>query len=599
MKNLRSSWLVAGLVWADLKHEWILSLCLILAVAAVIGPLLLLFGLKNGTMETLRTRLLQDPRNREIRPMVSRSFTQAWLDKLKSDPGATFLVPTTRSISASVSLKSTASQLTLEALPTADGDPLLLENQAAPPGSGQCVLSAEAARKLNVKPGKEITLTIRRFRGRGFETGNAKLKISGVLDPRATARDAVYFPLGFLENIEDFKDGRAVPRLGWKGDIPKAVPVFDGVVLGMNTPVDPVLKVRLTSGTGLSRLEEIPRDQQLSRLGYELNTRKFWYLLTTKRAQSKAVVTTIQRRLRGKNAVVLPWVKPIKMNMRNDRVLPLLAYPRTPGLDAPWPEGVMTGKHLRQIILPRGFDFQPGISMALEEKSSLLIPAFPVQDWFTKGAWLLAPPDLVGILNLSRQRDIIWEKESDQFVLKRRGYAAFRLYAKTLDDVETLKLRLEGEGIPVHTEASRIRDLKELDRHLGMIFWLIGLGGLLGGAGSLTASLYASVERKRRDLGVLGLIGFGRTGLLCLPLYQALFLTLGGLGMALVFYLGMAGFINHLFSAQLAQGESFCRLGAGHLAYAAAGVVILGQIAAALAAARVIRIDPAEALRDE
>ena len=72
--------LVPSLAWADLKHEWVLSLCLFLAVAAVVGPLLLLFGLKNGTMETLRGRLLEDPRNREIRPMVSRSFTpNGWI----------------------------------------------------------------------------------------------------------------------------------------------------------------------------------------------------------------------------------------------------------------------------------------------------------------------------------------------------------------------------------------------------------------------------------------------------------------------------------------------------------------------------------------
>lgn len=590
---------MAELAWTHLKHEWILSLCLFLAMAAVIGPLLLLFGLKNGTIETLRFRLLQDPRNREIRPMVSRSFTQAWLDKLKSDPGTTFLVPTTRSISASVSLKSTAGQLTLEALPTADGDPLLIENKAIPPRDGQCVLSAEAARKLNVNEDNKITLTVRRLKGRGFEAGNATLKISGVLAPRATSRDAVYFPLEFLEKIEDFKDGRAVPHLGWKGDIPKAVPVFNGVVLGMNTQMDPVLKVKLTSGTGLSRLEEISQNQQLSRLGYKLDTRKFWYLITTKRAQGKTVVASIQRRLRGKNAVVLPWIKPIKMKMENGRILPMWAHPHTPGLDTPWPESVISGKSLRQIILPKDFDFQSSIHMTPEEKSSFSISVFPVQGRFTEGAWLLAPPDLAGILNLSRQRDIIWEKESDQFVLKRRGYAAFRLYAKTLDDVETLKLKLEGEGISVHTEASRIRDLKELDRHLGTIFWLIGLGGLLGGVGSLSASLYASVERKRRELGVLGLIGFSRTGLLCLPLYQALFLTLGGLALSLLFYLGMAGFINHLFSAKLAQGESFCRLGAARLAYAAVEVIILGQIAAALAAVRIIRIDPAEALRDE
>ena len=68
-----------GIVWrlsgTDLQHEWLLTGCLIMAVAAVLSPLLLIFGLKYGTIDTLRTRLVQDPRNREIRPMASQAFS--------------------------------------------------------------------------------------------------------------------------------------------------------------------------------------------------------------------------------------------------------------------------------------------------------------------------------------------------------------------------------------------------------------------------------------------------------------------------------------------------------------------------------------------
>src|SRR5262245_45526903 len=74
--------IVLRLSSADLRHEWILTACLIMAVAAVLSPLLLLFGLKYGTIETLRIRLVQDPRNREIRPLVSKSFAKAWIDDL-------------------------------------------------------------------------------------------------------------------------------------------------------------------------------------------------------------------------------------------------------------------------------------------------------------------------------------------------------------------------------------------------------------------------------------------------------------------------------------------------------------------------------------
>jgi putative ABC transport system permease protein len=49
------------LATAHLLHEWVLTLCLVLALAAVLAPLLVLFGLKHGTIHTLRERLVEDP----------------------------------------------------------------------------------------------------------------------------------------------------------------------------------------------------------------------------------------------------------------------------------------------------------------------------------------------------------------------------------------------------------------------------------------------------------------------------------------------------------------------------------------------------------
>lgn len=59
---------VRFLALADLRHEWLLNLCMVLALAAVLTPLLLLLGLKNGVVETMRERLVQDPIYRELKP---------------------------------------------------------------------------------------------------------------------------------------------------------------------------------------------------------------------------------------------------------------------------------------------------------------------------------------------------------------------------------------------------------------------------------------------------------------------------------------------------------------------------------------------------
>ena len=63
--------LFARLAWQDYRCDARLSWCAILALAAVIAPLLVLFGLKFGLVTTLTERLERDPAVREIIPWVA------------------------------------------------------------------------------------------------------------------------------------------------------------------------------------------------------------------------------------------------------------------------------------------------------------------------------------------------------------------------------------------------------------------------------------------------------------------------------------------------------------------------------------------------
>ncbi|MGC3645845.1 ABC transporter permease, partial [Pseudomonas aeruginosa] len=58
--------LLLSLAWADYRGEARLSVCAIVALAAVITPLLVLFGLKNGLVSTLTERLERAPSVGEI-----------------------------------------------------------------------------------------------------------------------------------------------------------------------------------------------------------------------------------------------------------------------------------------------------------------------------------------------------------------------------------------------------------------------------------------------------------------------------------------------------------------------------------------------------
>jgi len=253
------------------------------------------------------------------------------------------------------------------------------------------------------------------------------------------------------------------------------------------------------------------------------------------------------------------------------------------------------------IMLPTSLSqAAPVVSVRMaNDTSTIVFPVMPVAPHTSADDVSFIPMKLGGILNLFRERNMTYDATTHQFVLARLGYAGFRLYATSIDDVDHLRRYFESQGLPVNTEAQRIQEVTELDRSLTLLFWGIAAVGIVGGATTLLASLYAAMERKRRELGVLRLLGLSRRTLCRYPIYQGLMISAGGFAMAMLFFTSMALAINGWFSGHLGPGESFCRLSPAHTAGASALTLLVALFAATCAAWRVTQIDPAEALRDE
>ena len=141
---------VLALASRDYAHEWQMSGCFILALAAVLGPMLVLFGLKFGIIGNMLDDLIEDPRNREIRPIGSGRFERDWFAQLRQRNDVAFVVPRTRSIAATIELGSDAATriIPVEVIPSGDDDPLLPPGIEAPVGLHRIVLSKSAAEKL-------------------------------------------------------------------------------------------------------------------------------------------------------------------------------------------------------------------------------------------------------------------------------------------------------------------------------------------------------------------------------------------------------------------------------------------------------------------
>jgi len=396
---------IIRLSFRDYSHEWRMSGCFILALASVLAPMMILFGLKFGIVTTMIHELIENPANREIKPIGSGRYDDAWIEGMRQRDEVEFIIPRTRALAATIQLKSTSAKriVSTELLATAPGDPLLVGANRHPQNYFQVILSQAAAKKLNVKPGDEIDASLaRQFQGKR-ERVHLPLEVIDVAAAGVISRNVAFVELELLLASEQFKDGRAVEALGWLGN--------------------------------------------------------------------------------------------------------------TGSLDG-------------------------------------------------------------------------------------RTYPSFRLYARSIYDVEELVSELEKEGTRVKANVAEISTVQSIDQNLSVIFWIIACVGAVGFAFSLGASLWANVDRKRKELSVLRLVGFKGGRIVMFPVLQSCYTAVLGWLLAVLVYLAFEYVINVFLAPRINLDRVLCFLLIEHFMWALALTVVIAISAAVLGGMRAARIQPSDGLRD-
>lgn len=393
--------------WRDFVHEWRVSLCLVFALAAVLSPLLVLFGLKSGIVSTMTERLKADPTTRELILVGNYRLAPEWFASLRARPDVGFVLPRTRTLAATMTIERSdgRSLPDLDMLPTAAGDPLFPAGSAIPTGLGEVVLSEPAARKLAVNAGDSVDALVSRRIGGEMQGLRVPVRVTDMLPATAFGREAAFVPLPLLVATENYRDGY--------------------------------------------RLEAL---------------------------------------------------------------------------------GVRTGT---------------------------------------------APPEDGG-----------------------RTFASARLYARALDDVAPLAEYVRAQGIDVQTRARDIAAVRAIDRVLSFIFFVLASIGVGGYLLSLASSLWADVERKRRELALLRLVGLRTLSVIAFPAARAGIVAAGGIVLSAMIYLTVSTAFNAAFAAELNRDEFVCRLRLGDGLIAAALTFAAAFAASAVGGYRAARIDPADSLRE-
>ena len=201
--------LVGTLALQDALNETRLLLCSLVGLAAVLAPLIVLFGLKSGVVGGLRAELIDNPSVRMMVNTAYRTYDAAFFTRLAARPDVAFLVPRARFLSAEGRLEATArpgTVVTAELLTTAPGDPLLPGLGLS--GSADIIPSAALAARLRFVPGETATLRTRRGQGAQAEILAIPIRIAAIAPRSAFDRNGAFVSLPLLTLVEEFGDDK-------------------------------------------------------------------------------------------------------------------------------------------------------------------------------------------------------------------------------------------------------------------------------------------------------------------------------------------------------------------------------------------------------
>ncbi|MDR0549754.1 MAG: ABC transporter permease [Deltaproteobacteria bacterium] len=217
-------------------RDYLFSICSVFSLVAFLVPLLTLLGIRDGIIGTLTKRLLENPRNLELASKGVGTFPLSFFRELRTHPATGFIVPETRTLSASLSLiKEGLDPVRVDLAATGQGDPLIAASEPPPPinvgpAKFSAYLSRTVADKLKVVPGEELIGQVGRLTGGREETVQLKLTLAGILPLEVAGGYFLFCPLEVLTMVEDYRSGFAIEELNWPGrvkpELPKVYPRF-------------------------------------------------------------------------------------------------------------------------------------------------------------------------------------------------------------------------------------------------------------------------------------------------------------------------------------------------------------------------------------
>lgn len=268
-------------------------------------------------------------------------------------------------------------------------------------------------------------------------------------------------------------------------------------------------------------------------------------------------------------------------------------------------EAILTTEAARQLAVTRGDIIHLRVMRQLNEHREwgdkrLTVTGVLPPTYFNRPG-IFVPESLLLSLEHFRDGHVSRELGIETGTLienKKNTFSKARLYASNIDVVAELDNWLKKQHIETISRLAEIENIKNINRVLGIIFNTIAITALIGCISSLVGSFLANVDRKRKNIAVLRLLGFTGPSIGLFIIIQGLIITvMAYLGGYSLYFVG-----SEIFNQTLASNQStenmVCKITIVHSVIAFVISQIIAMAVASIGVYRAIAIQPAESLRE-
>ena len=595
----------AHLSIADLRYEWVQSLCLMLAFGAIFAPLFILLGLKEGIIGTMLDRLRTDPDSLVVTPSAPLTIPldDEWLMKLREHAAYVVASPT-----AYLMLDVPELDEQVNVFPTDDEEPLLREHKISI-GSGitHIVLSERLAKRCNKHVGDTIVIELIRSTGRE-EHYELTFSIAGILPQSGGVVNKIWMSKELFSKIYQWRAGQSLPEFGLPGAKSSLSPEYDGVLaIAAQVPTQEEYQGIIAGKSSFSQLPEpVLETGWITPAGQQV---MLWETVGSRVFASDVVSLVNQYNNLGYEVEAVPFLNKLMVRLifaKKDIALTVTLLP-----ESMEPRSLSSMQVDRPVVWMNPQDLGyidqciPG-SMQLDldiNTQANTIPIVACPNALLLQGFLAADHEFAGKMRAAQREGAIYRADSGYFEVTDHGIRYFRAYASSLAGVEDLAAFIQNEGENRASQAlsnpvsklAEVRKILRLSYYFEQLYRLIVAVSGISCFFAVIANVHAGIQRKRRDLAMLQLMGLHTFALFLNPNVKSITLVIGGILLSVLAYMGF----SHVGAMIMVDHtDSLTRLPISHAALLIGGILVTTVIASVLAAISVLRIDPGEFIRE-